>query len=44
MPNVKAALPNVGGALTQRRKVWLTPAAKVPRSNVDNIGERNTCT
>jgi len=25
MPNVMAALPNIGGALCQRRKVWLTP-------------------
>ena len=39
MPNVMAALPNIGGALygssvipflVPRRKVWLTPAAGVP--------------
>jgi len=38
MPNVMAALPNVGGALCQRRKVWLTPtttwrAVTLPRRN-----------
>jgi len=42
MPNVMAALPNIGGALCEssvipllvlRRKVWLTPAAGVPCSN-----------
>ena len=42
MPNVMAALPNIGGALygssvipflVPRRKVWLTPAAGVPCSN-----------
>jgi len=42
MPNVMAALPNIGGALYEssvipflivpRRKVWLTPAAGVPCS------------
>ena len=31
MPNVKAALPNIGGALFQRRKVWLA------------FGERRRC-
>ena len=39
MPNVMAALPNIGGALCESsvipflvpcRKVWLTPAAGVP--------------
>jgi len=25
MPNVMVALPNIGGASVQRRKVWLTP-------------------
>jgi len=38
MPNVMAALPNIGGALcessvipflVQRQKVWLTPAARL---------------
>ena len=33
MPNVMAALPNIGGALFQRRKVWLTPTTRVPCSN-----------
>jgi len=42
MPNVMAALPNIGGALcassvipflVPRCKVWLTPAAGVPCSN-----------
>ena len=43
----------VGGALCEssvipflvpRRNVWLTPAAGVPCSNADNIGERKTWT
>ena len=51
MPNVMAALPNIGGALYKssiisllvpRRKVWLTPTAIVPCSNASNIGERKT--
>jgi len=51
MLNVMAALPNIGGALCEssvipflarRRKVRLTPAAGVPCSNADNIGECNT--
>jgi len=42
MPNVMAALPNIGGALYKsslipllvpRRKVWLTPSARAPCSN-----------
>ena len=46
-------LPNIGGDLCEssvipflvaRRKFWLTPAARVPCSNVVNIGERNTWT
>jgi len=46
MPNVMAALPNVGGALCESsvipflvplRKVSLTPAAGVPCSNAANI-------
>jgi len=53
MPNVMAALPNIGGAvcvssvipfLVPRRKVWLTPAARLPCSNAANIGERKTWT
>ena len=53
MPNVMAAQPNIGGALCEssaipylvpRRKVWLTPAAGVPCSNADNIGEHKTGT
>jgi len=53
MPNVMAALPNIGGALCEssvisflvpRRKVWLTRAAEVPCSNAANIGERKTWT
>ena len=33
MPNVMAALLNIGGASVQRRKVWLTPTTRVPCSN-----------
>ena len=33
MPNVMAALPNIGGASVQRRKVWLTPTTRVSCSN-----------
>jgi len=53
MPNVMAAEPNIGGALCEssvipflvpRRKVWLTPDARVPCSNADNIRERKTWT
>ena len=33
MPNVMAALPNIGGAPVQRRKVWLTPTTRMPCSN-----------
>ena len=52
MPNVMAALPNIGGTLCKssvipfpvpRRKVWLTPAAGVPCANAVNI-EGNTWT
>jgi len=52
MPNVMAAQPNIGGALCEssvipflvpRRKVCLTPTARVPCSNAANIGERKTC-
>jgi len=46
MPNVMAARPNIGNALSEssvipflvpRRKVWLTPAAGVPCSNAANM-------
>ena len=33
MPNAMAALPNIGGAPVQCRKVWLTPTSRVPCSN-----------
>jgi len=33
MPNVMAALPNIGGASVQRRKVRLTHTTRVPCSN-----------
>jgi len=33
MPNVMAALPNVGGPSVQRHKLWLTPTTRVPCSN-----------
>jgi len=34
MPNVMAALPNIGGAPPfQHRNVWLTPTTGVPCSN-----------
>jgi len=33
LPNAMAALPNIGGALCQRRKVWLTSTTTVPCSN-----------
>ena len=32
MPNVMAALPNIGAPSVQRRKVWLTPNTGVPCS------------
>jgi len=41
MPNMMAALPNIGA---ERRKVWLTPTARVPCSNAASIGERKTWT
>jgi len=53
MLNMMAALPNIGGAvcvssvipfLVPRRKVWLTPAARLPCSNAANMGERKTWT
>ena len=49
MPNVMAAQPNIGGAVyessvtpffVERRKFWLTSAARVPCSNAANVGER----
>jgi len=33
MPNVMAALPNIGGALCSSRKVWLMPTTRAPCSN-----------
>jgi len=33
MPNVMAALPNIGGALCSTAQVWLTPTTRVPCSN-----------
>ena len=33
MPNVMAALSNIGGPSVQRYKVWLTPTTRVPCSN-----------
>ena len=33
MPNMMAALPNIGGALYQRHKIWLMPTTRVPCSN-----------
>jgi len=53
MPNVMAALSNIGGALCEslvvpllvpRRKVWLTPAAGVPCGNAANIRKRKIWT
>jgi len=44
MPNVMAALPNIGGASVERHKVWLTPTNRVPCSIAANIGERKTWT
>ena len=33
MPNVMAALPNIGGALCSTPQFWLTPTTRVPCSN-----------
>jgi len=33
MPNVMAALPNIGGALCSTPHFWLTPTTRVPCSN-----------
>jgi len=55
MPNMMAALRNIGGAdeerssvicfLVTRRKVWLTHTVRVPGSKfAANIGERKTWT
>jgi len=53
MPNVMAALPNIGGTICEssvilflvpRRKVCLTPAAGVPCSNAAITRERKTWT
>jgi len=32
MPNVMAALPNIGGALYSTPKVWLTPPVTLPNA------------
>jgi len=37
MPNMMTALPNIGGASVERRKVWLTPTAGVPCSNAETL-------
>jgi len=42
MPNMMAALPNIGGALCSMSQVWLTPTSRVPCSNAANIGECKT--
>ena len=53
MPNMMAALPNIGGAfckssvipfLLPRYKVWLTAAAPVPCSHTANMGKCKTWT
>jgi len=53
MPNVMAAVPNIGGALCEssvipfivrRRKIWLTPDAGVLCGNAANIREHETWT
>ena len=33
MPNVMAAVPNIGGALCSTPQIWLTPTNRVPCSN-----------
>jgi len=51
MPNVMAALLNIGGAICDSsiipflvpcRKLWLMPTAGVPCSDTANIGEHKT--
>jgi len=37
MPNVLAALPNIGGAVSPTPQVWLTPTTRVPCSNAANM-------
>ena len=53
MPNVMAALPNIGGTLCEcsailflvpRLKVWMMPDTGGLCSNAANIGERKTWT
>jgi len=39
MPNVMAALPNIGAQLLNVA-VWLTPTTRVQCSNAANIGQR----
>ena len=38
MPNVMAALPNIGAPSLQRRKIWLTPTTGALCSNAAKIG------
>ena len=44
MPNVMAALPNIGGALCSTPQSLSDPAAGVPCSNAASIEERKTWT
>jgi len=53
MPNMMAALPNIGGTfyksslipfLVPRSQAWLMPTARVPCSNAANIGKCKTWT
>jgi len=53
IPNVMAALPNIGGDLYKgslipflvpRRKACLTPTTRVPCTDAANIGQRKTWT
>ena len=38
MPNVMAAIPNIGGALCSTPQIWLTPTTRVPCSNAAKTG------
>ena len=44
MPNVMAALPNIGGALCSRPQSLADAITRVPCTNAANIGERKTWT
>jgi len=44
MPNVMAALPNIGGALCLRPQSLADAITRVPCTNAANIGERKTWT